>query len=73
MRKRKNRTENNNSEWKMSDRINQQTKSRNYMLGSFSESLLTAILDPKDNKAIRIKTDPAYFENPEWRVRTEAE
>ena len=43
------------------------------MLGSFFESILTAILDPKDNKAIRIKTDPAYFENPEWRVRTEAE
>jgi len=65
MGRRKNRTESNNSEWKISDRINQQTKSRNYMLGSFFESLLTAILDPKDNKAIRIKTNPAYFENPE--------
>lgn len=71
MRKRKNRTENNTSVWNMSDRVNQQTKSRNYMLGSFFESLLTAILDPKDNKAIRIKTDPAYYQNPERWIRIE--
>lgn len=71
MRKRKNRTENNNSERKISDRVNQQTKSRNYMLGSFFETILTAILDPKDSKAIRIKTDPAYYQNPERWIRIE--
>lgn len=47
--------------------------SRKYMLWSFFETLLTAILDPKDWKAIRIKTDPAYLADPEFRNRTEWE
>lgn len=42
------------------DRVKHMTNSRNYMLGSFFTQLLTAIIDPKDDYAIRIKTDPAY-------------
>jgi hypothetical protein len=36
------------------------------MLGSFFETVLTAILDPKDDKAIRIKTDPAYYQSSSY-------
>ena len=41
------------------------------MLGSFFETVLTAILDPKDDKAIRIKTDPAYYEQSKWKARVQ--
>ena len=52
--------------WWDNDRVKHWTKSRNYMLGSFFELVLTAILDPKDDKAIRIKTDPAYLEDSSY-------
>ena len=42
------------------------------MLGSFFTQVLTAITDPKDNKAIRIKTDPRYLRDSEFRNRKEA-
>lgn len=45
------------------------TYSRKYMLWSFFEQLLTAILDPKDSKAIRIKTDPKYYADPIFSTR----
>ena len=51
-----------NTSWGNNDRDNHKTKSRKYMLGSFFELVLTAITDPKDDKAIRIKSDPAYYE-----------
>lgn len=35
------------------------------MLGSLFSTILTAITDPKDNKAIRIKTDPGYAKTTE--------
>ena len=41
------------------------------MLGSFFELIKTAILDPKDNKAIRIKSDPGYYTDPEFKTRKE--
>lgn len=56
--------------WKTKSRIDYQTKSRNYALWSFFSTVLTAITDPKDWMGIRIKTDPAYFEDPLWRGRT---
>ena len=52
--------------------IDYQTKSRNYALWSFFSTVLTAITDPKDWMWIKIKTDPAYFENPTWISRKEA-
>jgi hypothetical protein len=56
--------------WQDEWRLNNQTKSRNYALWSFFTAILTAITDPKDWKAIRIKTDPAYYIPPEytWRI-----
>lgn len=56
--------------WRTKSRIDYQTKSRNYALWSFFSTVLTAITDPKDWMGIRIKTDPAYFEDPLWRGRT---
>jgi len=41
------------------------------MLWSFFATLLTAITDTKDWKAIRIKCDPAYISDSEYRNRTE--
>ena len=58
--------------WKDNWRDKYKTKSRNYALGSFFELIKTAIIDPKDDKAIRIKTDPAYLADSEFRVREEA-
>lgn len=58
--------------WSTKSREKEMTKSRNYMLGSFFSTVLTAIIDPKDDKAIRIKTDPAYLADSEFRVREEA-
>lgn len=43
------------------------------MLGSFFSTVLTAITDPKDDKAIRIKTDPAYLADSEFTSRKEAD
>ena len=53
-------------------RDKRKTKSRNYMLGSFFTQVLTAITDPKDDKAIRIKTDPVYLRDSEFIGRKEA-
>ena len=39
------------------------------MLGSFFELIKTAILDPKDDKAIRIKSDPEYYIDPAFKER----
>ena len=55
--------------WWDNDRVKHWTKSRNYMLGSFFELILTAITDPKDDKAIRIKTDPAYYQASSYWTR----
>lgn len=52
--------------WK-TKRTENWTKSRDYLLGSLFSTILTAITDPKDNKAIRIKTDPAYWKSTEWK------
>ena len=43
------------------------------MLGSFFSTILTAITDPKDDKALRIKCDPAYLQDSEYSVRKEAD
>jgi len=58
-----------NTTWWDNDRVKHWTKSRKYMLGSFFELVLTAITDPKDDKAIRIKTDPAYYEASSYWTR----
>ena len=57
--------------WKSSSREKYKTKSRKYMLGSFFETILTAITDPKDDKALRIKCDPAYLADSEYKGREE--
>jgi len=57
--------------WDDKWRLNNLTKSRNYALWSFFTAILTAITDPKDWKAIRIKTDPAYYVSPEYAGRIE--
>ena len=43
------------------------------MLGSFFSTVLTAIIDPKDDKAIRIKTDPAYLADSEYMGRKDVD
>ena len=53
------RFSNNNTDWKR-DREKHATHKRDYMLWSFFESILTAILDPKDWYALRIKSNPDY-------------
>jgi hypothetical protein len=60
-----------NTSWGNNDRDKHKTKSRKYMLGSFFELILTAITDPKDDKAIRIKSDPAYYEQSKWKTRVQ--
>ena len=62
-----------NTEWKDNWRDKWKPKSRNYMLGSFFTQVLTAITDTKDWKAIRIKTDPAYIRDSEFKQRKEAD
>lgn len=42
------------------------------MLWSFFATVLTAITDPKDWKAIKIKTDPAYVHDSNYNSREEA-
>lgn len=46
--------------WKSWERAKSWTKSRDYLLGSLFSTILTALTDPKDDKAIKIKTNPAY-------------
>lgn len=53
------------------DRAKHWTHSRDYMLWSFFQTILTAILDPKDWYAIRIKADPEYESIPEYNSREE--
>ena len=59
--------------WWDNDRVKHWTKSRNYMLGSFFELVLTAITDPKDDKALKIKTNPAYADKTKRRGRQQVE
>ena len=61
-----------NTSWKDNSRERYMTKSRKYMLWSFFETILTAITDPKDWKALRIKCDPAYLEDSMYWSREEA-
>jgi hypothetical protein len=42
------------------------------MLWSFFSTVLTAITDPKDWKAIKIKCDPAYLHDSNYNSREEA-
>lgn len=42
------------------------------MLGSFLSTVLTAITDPKDDKALWIKTNPAYPADAKYKSRTES-
>ena len=43
------------------------------MLWSFFATVLTAITDPKDWKAIKIKCDPAYVHDSSYKSRIEAD
>lgn len=61
-----------NNEWGDSWRDKHKTKSRKYMLWSFFATVLTAITDTKDGKAIKIKCDPAYLHDSEFNNREEA-
>lgn len=59
--------------WNDKARDKYKTKSRKYMLGSFLSTLLTAITDPKDDKALGIKCDPAYLFDSEYKSRKESD
>ena len=61
-----------NTAWSESWRDKYKTKSRKYMLWSFFATVLTAITDTKDGKAIKIKCDPAYLHDSEYSSREEA-
>ena len=61
-----------NTAWADSWRDKYKTKSRKYMLWSFFTTVLTAITDTKDGKAIKIKCDPAYLHDSEFNNREEA-
>lgn len=61
-----------NTSWSDKPREKYMTKSRKYMLGSFFSTVLTAITDPKDDKALGIKCDPAYVADSEYKSRIEA-
>lgn len=61
-----------NISWKDNGREKYMTKGRDYMLGSFLSTVLTALTDPKDDKALWIKTDPAYLADAKWKSRTES-
>lgn len=43
------------------------------MLWSFFSTVLTAITDPKDWYWIKIKTDPAYLHDSNYKSRVEAD
>lgn len=59
--------------WSENSRDKRKTKSRAYALGSFFDTLKTAITDPKDNKALWIKCDPAYVADSLYKSRVEAD
>lgn len=61
-----------NTAWSESWRDKYKTKSRKYVLWSFFTTVLTAIIDTKDWKAIKIKCDPAYLHDSEFNNREEA-
>ena len=58
--------------WTTKPRDRYKTRGRDYMLGSFFSTVLTAITDPKDDKAIGIKCDPEYVLDNKWKSRVEA-
>lgn len=62
-----------NTAWTDSWRNRYKTKKRDYMLWSFFATILTAITDTKDWKAIKIKTDPAYLHDSDYKARVEAD
>ena len=70
---RKSREENSDTSWKITSRDRYKTKSRDYALGSFFDTVLTAITDPKDWLGLKIKCDPAYLEDSKYRVRIESD
>jgi hypothetical protein len=59
--------------WTDSWRDRYKTKSRDYALGSFFSTILTAITDPKDWYGIKIKTDPAYLHDSSYKARIESD
>lgn len=58
--------------WDISSRDSRKTKRRSYMLWSFFTLVKTIITDPKDDKALGIKCDPAYVADSEYKSRIEA-
>ena len=59
--------------WDVSSRNSRKTKRRSYMLWSFFALIRTAITDPKDDKALGIKCDPAYLHDSDYSGRKEAD
>ena len=59
--------------WKDSQRKKDQTKCRDYSLGSFFSSILTAISDPKDGKGLLVKTNPPYAKDARRKSRKETQ
>lgn len=59
--------------WNDSWRDRYKTKSRDYALGSFFSTILTAITDPKDWYGIKIKSDPAYLHDSSYKARIESD
>ena len=68
---RKNREEVNTSR-DISSRNSRKTKRRSYILWSFFTLIKTALTDPKDDKALGIKCDPAYLHDSVFWARKEA-
>lgn len=62
-----------NTTWNISGRDKRKTKSRDYALGSFFDTVLTAITDPKDWYGIKIKCDPAYLHDSNYKARIESD
>lgn len=59
--------------WKTNTRQQSWTKSSDYLLGSLFSTILTALTDPKDDKALKIKTNPAYADKTKRRGRQQVE
>ena len=55
--------------WTNGNRQKSWTKSRDYLLWSLFTAILTAITDPRDDKALKIKTNPAYADKTKWKWR----
>ena len=68
----KNREEVNTSR-DVSSRNSRKTKRRSYMLWSFFTLVKTIITDPKDDKALGMKCDPAYLHDSDYIARKEAD